>query len=164
MRCFRKVLLATVAVFAAALALVSPGFGKQPPDTVGGVLRGPCPDPTHPNQGTFTFHAFGETMEVTDACADGWSIVVELWYCSAPSQRTKCNGNEGLASLPKLHHTCWADRGAGVTGHCDFSIPEGTRITLFIAQAHHRSCTRKGDPSSGCKKNNKEKTDIFAIA
>ncbi|HET6448075.1 MAG TPA: hypothetical protein VFG31_03115 [Conexibacter sp.] len=98
-----------------------------------GVLRAPGGDPI---LGNFVFTAKGEHVAVEDTHVDGWSILVEVWIRG------------------KLSRTCWDRNGAGIGYRdCNFSIAEGTPLTLYIAQAHYPSCRHKGSPSSGCKKN-----------
>jgi hypothetical protein len=163
----RKLAIAGLAALVVALAISTPTSARDLRSSpVGDVLNASCGDIENVAVGTFSFFPHGEHVTVTDNCADGWSIVVELWYCRAAEQRRTCNGDHGRASRPRLQHTCWRDKGAGsgVPGmegqasECNFAIPEGTRITLFIAQAHHRSCRHTGDPSYGCTKNHWKKT------
>lgn len=75
-------------------------------------------------------HRCPATVQVNDNKADGFSVMVELWYGGA------------------LRHVCWDLNGAasGAGNACTFNIPKGQPITFFISEGTFpswRACWRR---------------------
>lgn len=78
--------------------------------------------------GEFEFDPVGEKVRLYDAQPDGWGMLVELWW-------------DG-----KLRRWCYNTKGAGTTQKCNFKIPEGKRITFYLAEISWAwfKCKRQG--------------------
>ncbi len=78
--------------------------------------------------GHFTFDPVGEKVRLYDAQPDNWGMLVELWWGG------------------KLRRWCYNTKGAGSFAKCNFRIPDGTKITFYLAEISHAwfNCKRRG--------------------
>jgi hypothetical protein len=78
--------------------------------------------------GYFDFDPVGEKVKLYDAQPDHWGMLVELWWGG------------------KLRRWCYNTKGAGASQHCNFKIPDGTRIQFSIAEISSAwfNCKRQG--------------------
>jgi hypothetical protein len=129
MNVIRKALLGAVVLLVHAVLAAGPAQAGP-----ASALEGFCPSTGQQDVlGAFGFAPYDELVHVEDDCADGWSIVVELWWDS------------------RLRRTCWATKGAGTDNWCDFEIPEGKKIWFYIAQARRSTC-KQHRPDRNCAK------------
>jgi hypothetical protein len=115
---FRKAVALALAVSALGLVAASSA-------TAGSGANGILTEPKDSRPlGKFRFRPGKETVAVHDRWVDSWSVLVELWWGG------------------KLRRVCWDSTlrsHNGLRRHtCDFSIPEGKRITFFMAEARKR--------------------------
>jgi hypothetical protein len=149
---FKKAVALALAV--TALGLVATGSAAADKEAHGNIEQGeyisspPGAVWKYHKLGAFKFKPRGEKVVVDDQVKNGWSILVELWWGG------------------KLRRVCWDSTLGGVyrgnRAHtCNFKIPDGRRITFFIAEARKRTwkrCWRRGKtawyaPSGPCGKN-----------
>jgi hypothetical protein len=118
---FKKILAAGITALALSLAATAGAHAEN--DASGALMTS-----EGGAVGEFTFNPAGEKVRLYDAQPDRWGMLLELWW-------------DG-----KLRRWCYNTKGANSSQRCDFNIPEGKRITFYLAEISWAwfDCKRQG--------------------
>ena len=119
-----KIVAAGIAALALGM-LTAAQASAQNDDPASGVLM----DTGAGAVGEFEFRPFGEKVSLRDSRPDGWGMLLELWW-------------DG-----KLRRWCYNTKGGDAGPQkCDFEIPEGKKITFYLAEISYAwfKCKRQG--------------------